>query len=163
MKHILIPTDFSIQSLQLAEQAISSLPAAKLNITLFHAFYLPYSEFELLLRDRKKPYTELLTDSFRQACKQLKDKHSKKIQKISFNFLEGSTAALFRHFADANEIDLIFLPDHYQFKPVHKLSVDPVPLFKKSGVKIISEAVKVQTEKVVVAEQVPAAEWAIAG
>lgn len=162
MKHILIPTDFSIQSLQLAEQAVSSLPATKLNITLFHAFQLPYSEFELLLRDRKKPYTDLLTDNFRQACKQLKDKHSKKIQKISFNFLEGSTAALFRHFADANEIDLIFLPQHYHFKPVHKLSVDPVPLFKKSGVKIINELVRLQPEEVLVQKELPA-DFAIAG
>lgn len=137
MTNILIPTDFTAASLQLAEKTIQALETKGCNIILFHAFELPTSEFDLLTR--RKPYTDLVTDSFRQACKQLKDQYPKAIQKICFKFMDGSSAPLFRNFADANDIDLIVCPDHYQYVSIHKLSVDPRPLFKKSGIKVIRE------------------------
>lgn len=139
MTNILIPTDFSTASLQLAEQAVQALEIKAANIILFHAFEMPDSEFDLLVPGRKKPYTNLMTDDLRHACKQLKEQYPKNIQKICFKFMEGSTVNLFRNFVDANEVDLIVCPDHYNYKPVHKLSVDPRALFKKSGIKVIRE------------------------
>ncbi len=139
MTNILIPTDFTAASLQLAEQAIQALEVRGCNIILFHAFELPTSEFELLAPGRRKPYADLMTDGFRQACKQLKDQYPRAIQKICFKFMEGSGTPLFRNFADANDIDIIVCPDHYQYVSIHKLSVDPRPLFKKSGIKVIRE------------------------
>ncbi len=53
--------------------------------------------------------------------------------------MEGSSAPLFRNFVDANEIDIIVCPDHFQHVPVHKQSVDPRPLFKKSGIRVLRE------------------------
>ncbi|MFT3681509.1 MAG: universal stress protein [Ferruginibacter sp.] len=139
MTNILIPTDFTAASLQLAEQAVQALEVNKATIILFHAFELPASEFDLLVPGRKKPYADLVTDSFRQACKQFKEQYPGAVQKICFKFMEGSSARLFRNFVDANEIDLIIFPDHYHYVSIHKLSVDPGPLFKKSGVKVIRE------------------------
>ncbi|RYD81409.1 MAG: universal stress protein [Sphingobacteriales bacterium] len=149
MTNILIPTDFSSASIKLAEQALQTVNVNSVNIVFFHLFELPYSEFELLDPSRKKPYAHVMTDSFRQSCKQLKDQHSKAINKICFKFLEGNSAPLFRNFIDANEIDMIFCPDHYLFTAVHKLSADPRPVFKKSGVNIIREQVAAQTETVI--------------
>lgn len=137
MTNVLIPTDFSNASFQLAKQAILSLNGRKLNITMFHAFEMP-DPFELLDRCRKKPYQDLVNESFRQNCKQLKDQFPDQVQKICFNCMEGNTAAMFRNFAEANEIDFIIYPEHYQFIPANKISVDPGPLFKKSGIKLIT-------------------------
>jgi len=148
MTNILIPTDFTATSLQLAVQAIQALDAKNANIILFHAFEMPDSEFELLAPHRPKPYTGQFTDVFRQECKQLKDQYPKAIQKICFKWMEGSGAGLFRNFIDANEIDVIYCPDHYQYKPIHKLSVDPRPLFKKSGIRVLREVIT-QKETVV--------------
>jgi len=139
MTNIIIPTDFNAASFQLAEQALQALEGRSVNIILFHAFELPTSEFDLLMSGRKKPYQDLLTESFRQSCKQLKDQYPKTVQKICFKFMDGSSAALFRNFVDANEVDLIICPEHYRFIPAHKLSVDPRPLFKKSGITVIQE------------------------
>lgn len=147
MTNILIPTDFSANSVKLAEQALQAVNVNSANIVFFHLFELPYSEFELLDPSRKKPYADVMTDAFRQRCKQLKEQHSKSIQKICFKFLEGNSAPLFRNFVDANEIDMIYCPDHYIYQPVHKLSADPRPVFKKSGVNIIRE--KAATETVI--------------
>ena len=140
MTNILVPTDFTSSSLQLAVQAIQSIDARNINILLFHAFEMPSSEFELLDPYRQRPYAGLITDSFRQECKQLKEKYSTVLGKINFRCMEGSTVPLFRNFINANEIDLIYCPEHYQFKPVHKRSIDPRPLFKRSGTKVVKEA-----------------------
>jgi len=139
MTNILIPTDFTPASLQVAEQAIQVFDIKCATITLFHAFELPTSEYELLTPARRKPYADLMTDQFRNACRQFKEQQGKRVAAIHFRFMEGSTAKLFRNFVDANEIDLIICPDHYNYIPVHRTSVDPRPLFKKSGVKIIRD------------------------
>ncbi len=149
MTNILIPTDFSTASVKLAEQALQTVNVNSVNIIFFHLFELPYSEFELLDPARKKPYANAMTDSFRQSCKQLKEQHSRSIGSVCFKFLEGNSAPLFRNFADANEIDMIYCPEHYSFTPVHKLSADPRPVFKKSGISIIREQVVAQTGTVV--------------
>lgn len=139
MTNILIPTDLTAASLQLAERAIQGLQPRNANIILFHAFDLPYSEYDLLVPGRRKPYADAMNDSFRQACKQLKDQHLKAVQKVFFKYMEGSTARLFRNFIDANEVDLIVCPDDYQFVPIHKTSIDPRPLFRKSGVRVVRD------------------------
>ncbi|MFT3980468.1 MAG: hypothetical protein QM687_08365 [Ferruginibacter sp.] len=151
MTNILVPTDFSAASVKMAEQALQAVNVRSANIIFFHLFELPYSEFELLNPVRKKPYADAINDGFRQSCKQLKDQHPKTIQKICFKFLEGNSAPLFRNFVDANEIDFIYCPDHYVFKQIDPLSADPLPVFKKSGIKVIREEAIAQpvTETVV--------------
>lgn len=139
MTNILIPTDFSPASVKLAEQALQAVNVNTVNIVFFHLFELPYSEFELLDPSRQKPYAHVMTDSFRQSCKQLKEQYPRSIQKICFKFLEGNSTPLFRNFVEANEIDMIYCPDHYQYRPVHKLSVDPRKVFSKCGINIIRE------------------------
>jgi Universal stress protein family len=139
MTNILIPTDFSPASVKLAEQALHAVNVNTVNIVFFHVFELPYSEFELLNPSRPKPYSHLNLESFRQSCKQLKEQYPRSIQKISYQVLEGDSRPLFRNFIESNEIDMIFCPDHFVFKPVHKRSVNPTTLFKKSGIPVIGE------------------------
>ena len=155
MTNILIPTDFTAATLQLAEQAVLALETKNATIILFHAFELPTSEYELLAPGRSKPYANLVTDNFRQLCKQFKDQHSKAVNKICFKFMEGSSAPMFRNFVDANEIDLIVCPDHYQYTSVHKQSVDPTPLFKKSGIRVLRELGKRKRETIYQAMEMP--------
>lgn len=137
MTNILIPTDFSITSVKMAEQAVNELNCTSANIILFHAFSLPSSPFDLLVRNRHKPYFDLITDSFRQACKLVREQNMQTINKIQFKCMEGSTNALFRNFVDANEIDVIFCPEYYQYKKIHALSLDPRSFFRKSGIKLV--------------------------
>lgn len=109
----------------------------------------PITEFELLDASRRKPYADAMNDAFRQACKQLKDQNLKAVQKVFFKYMEGGTARLFRNFVDANEIDLIVCPDDYTFTKIHPLSVDPRPLFRKSGVRVVRELTPRRKEVVV--------------
>jgi len=138
MTNILIPTDFTPAGFQMTAQAIERFKGRKLNIMLFHAFEMP-DAFDLLDRNRPKPYHNLLTETFRQSCRQIKEQYPKEVHKIAFNCMEGNSASMFRNFVEAHEIDCIVCPGSYRFVPANKKSVDPLPLFRKSGVRMVSD------------------------
>jgi hypothetical protein len=140
MKNILIPTDFSPSSLRLVEAALKTEGYNRCNVILFHAFDLPSNPFDMLRNGAKDPAATLLTEEFRLACKQLKDEYGRQVGKIVIKTMQGSTRSLFRHFLDANDIDLIFCPDTYLYSKVHERSLDPLPFFGKCGVPVIRKS-----------------------
>lgn len=139
MRNVLIPTDFSVASLELADKTAQSLEGESINIILFHAFEIPAFESDLYDIRGKLPYAELVTEGFRNVCKRVKLQHPKTIHSIIIRHLYGSTAAVFRNFVDANDIDLIVCPDFFVYQSVHPGSVNPVPLFQKGGVPLMKE------------------------
>ncbi|MES2776176.1 MAG: hypothetical protein V4722_18505 [Bacteroidota bacterium] len=141
MTNVLFPTDFNAASLTMIGNAIKN-GSEKMNIVLFHAFELPSSPFDLLTGSYKTPVVQLMNESFRQACKQLKDEYPRLINKITVTPMHGDTVALFRNFIDANDIDMICCPVDYFFKKAHKNSVDPRPLFKKSSLPVVKQLVE---------------------
>lgn len=145
MRNVLIPTDFSIASLQLVERTVAVLDDQTANIILFHAFDMTSNAPDKLGNGTRVPYAHLLTDEFRNACKRIKTANPKVIQNIHVRHLYGTTVPVFRNFIDANDIDMIICPDHFVFKPVTQQSVNPVKLFKKSGIPVITELARKRT------------------
>lgn len=139
MRNVLIPTDFSVASLELADKTAQSLEGESLNIILFHAFEIPFFASDVFDLRGKLPYADLVTEAFRNACKRVKLQHPKTIRSIVIRHQYGNSAAVFRNFVDANDIDLIVCPDFYVFQSVHTGSVNPVPLFPKGGVPLMKE------------------------
>lgn len=140
MRNVLIPTDFSVESLAMVDKTAQTLDGESLNIILFHAFEIPFYVSDIFaIRDKKLPYADLVTEAFRNACKRSKLQYSKTIRSIAIRHLYGSTNAVFRNFVDANDIDLIVCPDHYLFQPVQKDSVNPESMFRKAGVPLLKE------------------------
>lgn len=148
MANLLIPTDFTPASLRLAAQAVKTLNQP-VNIILFHAFDLPFY-YQDLVRGEKEPFLDMLTDSFRQSCKQLKEQFPGLIGKISFRYMRGNSNSLFRNFAEANDIDMIACPHQYDYIKIHPLSLNPVGFFKKSGIPMLQEFQPLpSTEKII--------------
>lgn len=149
MRNVLIPTDYSLASLELVEKTVQSLQHQNLNIILFHAFEIPFFASDIIGNNGKLPYRDIITDLFRNGCKRLKEQYPKSIQNVLLRHLYGNTPAVFHNFCDANEIDLIVFPEGYVFTPVHPQSVNPAPLFRKAGIpllKTFTPAKKVQQE-----------------
>lgn len=136
MTNILIPTDFSAASLKMAEQAVRFLNR-EVNVILFHAYEMPayYQDF---FRSTP-PYAGMLNDAFRRECKQLKEQYPRLISRISFQYMQGNTAAIFRNFAEAHEIDLIICPADYTYKKIHERSLNPIPLFRRSRITMVQD------------------------
>lgn len=138
MRNVLIHTDFSAASFDLVEKVIHTMGGQVLNITLFHAFQMPFFVSDLI-RNQRQPYHDLLTDAFRNNCKQIKQQYPRQVNSIVFRHLYGNTPAVFRHFVDANDIDLIVYPELYEFIQVHPDSVNPDRMFKKSRVPLLRQ------------------------
>lgn len=129
MNTLLIPTDFTAASVQLAAKAIRTINK-KADIVFFHAFQLPFYYNDTL--SSQPPYMELMNDRLRKACRQLKDQYPELVGSVSFRFMRGDTNALFRNFLEANNITMIVCPLDYQYKKVHADSINPVGFFKRS-------------------------------
>lgn len=134
MNNLLIPTDFTPASVQLAARALKALNK-KSNIVFFHAFQMPYFLNDLLTNE--PPYLELMNDRLRQACRNLKEQYPELTGTITFKFMRGDTNALFRNFIDANDITMIVCPKEYVYEKVHKDSINPTGFFKRSKLPVM--------------------------
>ncbi len=148
MANILIPTDFTPASLQWADRYLRGEEQQRNNLVLFHAFDLPSSPYDLLAA--KDPAFELMTEAFRAACVQLKEKHGNAIDRIVVRCMTGNTRALFRNFIDAQDIDLIYCPDDYLFTRVHARSLDPTSFFRHAGVPLVKTTARRREDSFVI-------------
>lgn len=139
MTTILIPTDFTLQSLNMVKDVASGFRGQRLNIVLFHALYMPTDVHDLLFLSPKVPH-EKITEEFRHACTVIKKKNNEVITQIIFRHMYGSTNAVFKNFIEANKIDAIFMPEHIVLKRAFDNSVELRPLFKKAAIPFITEA-----------------------
>lgn len=150
MKKILVPTDYTQRSIDLAARAAKAIDT-KIDIYLFHAFEMPDS----LMDAMTNTHHNLITEELRVQCKRIKGQNAN-INHISFRALHGTTSVAFRNYAEANEIDLIVLPPEYKFIPVVNKSVNPLHMFRKSGIPILSDLTPIVKEKQVVAKHAAA-------
>lgn len=157
MRNVLIPTDFSIESLRLAEQTLEALDDQTMTITLFHAFDINGFAPDMLGSSRRLPYGHLLTDAFRIACKKLKENYPQTLQSIHVRHMYGNNNAVFRNFIDAHDIDMIVYPPNYVFNAITPQSINPGSLFEKSGIPLISN---LRRKRTVVYSAAPLAETA---
>ncbi len=140
MKTILIPTDFSLQSLNIIKNATSYFAGEKLNVVLFHALHTPTDIQDLLFINPLAPQ-EKITEEFRHACAALKKRHSPIITGITFKSMYGNTAAVFRNFIEANGIDCIYMPEHVMLRSVYQDSVELRSLFKNATIPFITNTI----------------------
>ncbi len=138
MKNVLIPTDFTIKSLNQVKHAVALLPENYLNITLFHVLQTSDSIGDLLLFSKRRlRYYDQISDDFNEACEILKNKYRTQISRLHTTFLFGSSAAVFSNFLEGNHIDLVFLPVDYTFRQFTRESIDPVKMIRRSSCKIV--------------------------
>ncbi|GAA0534146.1 hypothetical protein [Chitinophaga japonensis] len=148
MKNILIPTDFSIRSLELVKAAVHANINERMNILLFHCFKMSDNIQELMMLSRRMKDYEHISDEFRAVCAQLQDRYPARINSIKVECFYGSTLAVFKNYLYGNDISLIVYDEQYRFEKVNKSSIDPLNIIKKSGCELLP--LTINTEKVTV-------------
>jgi hypothetical protein len=137
MKTLLIPTDFTQQSIQGIPALVHQYYPEKVNIVLVHMLKITDSLSELLMLSRRSVEYRHIPDNFYTRCSELQNKHSHLINHIAINFFYGSTIAVFSNYLEANEVDAIVRPhDNYQL--LFKNSIDPKTMISKCSIKIIA-------------------------
>lgn len=127
---ILIPTDFSIESLNLFKYAAQHAQEP-LNIVLVHGLHLSDSIFDLLFKTRSESIEKLSNPDFEDACRILHNKYVSRINSFRIEIFSGVTQCAFQNFLEGNRITEILIPKSYQLRLTGK-SFDLLPYLKSS-------------------------------
>jgi len=136
MKTLLIPTDFTQQSIQSIPSLVQGYYPEKVNIVLVHMLKITDNISELLMLSRRSVEYRQIPDNFYIRCREIEKKHSHIINNIAITFFYGSTVAVFNNFLEANEVDVI-VAAHDNYQLLFKNSIDPELLFSKCDTAII--------------------------
>ena len=129
MKNILVPTDFSLQSLSIIHDIVSK-ESERVKIHLFHMVLIPNDLTDLLFL-RKSHLHAQVPDNFREAIQLLRNKYQKQVAKIDFSFYYGSRASVVSSIIESNNIDRVYMLANYQYKQPLPSSVNIMPLVEK--------------------------------
>ena len=111
-KKILIPTDFSVQSLNILKSILSNNSSkTRLDIILIHGFRLSDSIMDLLFYSKHQQISALTTSEFKEACGVIKNKYDSQINSLTIELFSGFNVSAFNNYLEANKIDEIFISD----------------------------------------------------
>jgi len=150
MKNILIPSDFSVQSLACIKHLPAQFSDDRISILLVHVFLLTDSINDLMLLSRRNKDYDHISPAFRNRCMELEREYRERIHSIRVECFYGCTAAVFRNYLEGHRIDRIVYPQHYQFRKLGKESVDPARLIANCG-----WAVQVLDQEIWAVEEAP--------
>ena len=130
-KTILIPTDFTIESLKfLVEAAESAQSNTPINVVFIHCERLQDSIIDLLFYSKRELIDSLKTPQYIDACKAILNKYPTVIHSIRFEVFTGHNQRAFENFLEGNRIDEILMPKKYILQ-LRKNSFDPLPFFQR--------------------------------
>ena len=131
MKHILIPTDFTIASLKAVQAAVGAYEGEQLKITLFHL--LEPNDIGSLFRSMRNKHYEMVTDDFNEACQILHNRHSTAISAMHIKFGFGTTVRYIENFLEGLKVDTIVHCGDIYLQETSPRSVAMLPLLLRSG------------------------------
>ncbi|MDC6386507.1 hypothetical protein D2V93_05395 [Flagellimonas taeanensis] len=152
-KKILIPTDFSVKSLELVRKAIVETGDQPLEIVLLHGTILSNSITDLLFFSKTRLVRELQSKEFVEACTVLKNKYPAKIHSLYVEVITSNSSAYIKNFVDATQISEIFVPPHGVLNFKGAKGFDTLPLFPKCGVPCFYLDQEKQTEGEIVGKK----------
>jgi hypothetical protein len=145
MKTIIIPSDFSMESFQVAETIVRN-SKEPVRIFFIHLFRVADDIQDLLFSNYRKKEYEFVSAEFRQECEMLKNLYPEIVKNIKIEFFYGNKLAVFKNFLDYNQADYIAYSKTYGIPKLSKSSIDALPVMMKCGLPLIdSEAINSST------------------
>jgi hypothetical protein len=133
MKHILIPTDFSLRSLNIVRYAVDYFQHEKLRVTMLHFLEMPDSISDLLLMPRDTSFFKLETPEFREGKSILLNRFANQIAEVRTDFFVGDSKRQFKNYLEHQKIEKIVQPQNYEINLISKRSYDPAKLIWRTG------------------------------
>jgi len=134
MKHILIPTDFSIKSLNTVHAVLQSHHSEEqLKITLFHLLDTPADISALMFRSMRNKHYEMVSEDFAEACEILQNRYRSVIKSMHIKFGFGNSVSYVRNFLEGEGVSAVAYSSDMKLARPSKKSIDVIPLLKKTG------------------------------
>ncbi|MEJ1237054.1 hypothetical protein WBG78_02935 [Chryseolinea sp. T2] len=126
MQHVLIPTDFTIESLNLVKAA-ATMNARPKRIILFHSIELSdFSITELLFFSKAAFIESISNKDFITASKIIHNRYASTIRDVEMDLFTGRGQRAFENFVEGNQVELILAPEAYTFRMPSDRSVNPM-------------------------------------
>ena len=109
MEKILIPTDFTEESLQLIEFALLNFTSDKIDIVLVHGYRIP--DIDIRHYSPNKVLSRLCSGNFSRTLRNLANEHQDRINNIRIQLYTGCNSLVFNEFLRENEISASVLPN----------------------------------------------------
>lgn len=132
---VLIPTDFSMDSIESLRSLLLFQKEQKMRVLLIHGVHLGNSITELLFFDQKELKYEMAGRRFLNALENLEEELHNYVDDIQILFFTGATQSNFNHFVEANGIDRIIIPSEGAFDWSDRRSINIVPYLQKANVR----------------------------
>ncbi|MEH6679912.1 MAG: hypothetical protein V7724_05155 [Sediminicola sp.] len=110
MQHILIPTDFTVDSLEILTIALEGEKSQNLNITLVYGAHLSSSITDLLFFSKSSFIEKLQEPDFNEALAIIRNKYADRINSLRMDLFLGRTHGGFRDFVERNGITKVYIP-----------------------------------------------------
>lgn len=132
---LLIPTDFSVGSLVLAQRALEKSDSeAPVNVLLVHGYSLSNGITDLLFLSSSRILESLNTSAFSEAIEILKNKYASKIDTFKTDLFFGGTQAAFNNYVEAKRVEKAYVADGYRVQSPSRSSFDVTPYILKSKI-----------------------------
>ncbi len=132
MKKILVPTDFSVKSLKLAEYAFKLYYQQIIHLILVHPYRMPLSDSELYDFSPRKIVSELESDEFQRARNELVQRFYVNIGSIQMELFTGLNALAFQNFTESLKVRTAVVPQKGFLDFSHTTTFDLLPLIQKN-------------------------------
>jgi len=129
----LIPTDFTVESLNTLKLVLKNNTASSFEIILLHPFSLGDSISDLLFYAPRKLLRERQTEEFSSALAILKNRYESSILTITIEAFHSLGLQALKNFVQAQGITHIYLPGSYQLSK-NNAGLDIVPILKKTTI-----------------------------
>lgn len=107
MKVILIPTDFSVKSLNVLTQGLNQ-EQDDVQIVFCYEYNLSSSITDLLFFSKQKKLQSLISDKFSNALEITRNSYAPKIKGMEFDFFYGGNKQAFKNFLEAKKVDQVW-------------------------------------------------------
>ena len=137
MKKVIIPTDFTVESLQLIEYAILNFPKRKLDITLVYGFKLPDTKWGLVHFSERGEIKKLTTEAYANAKNVFEREHSDAIGRLDIKLFTGCNSMAFQNFIELLDVHDAIVPTGNFLNFNNSKCFDPTRFIRKSIVNVI--------------------------
>lgn len=135
-KTILIPTDFTVNSLNVLKSIlIQNEEKQTYNVILLHGMSLSDSIRDLLFFSKSKQIDSLTNPEFEEAYEVIRNKFDSQISSLRIDLFTGYNLSAFNNYLEGNKVEQIFISDK---KPVltNKNSFDLSRFIEKCQVEV---------------------------
>jgi len=138
MKKILIPTDFTVDSLVLLKNALNTCKGQKLDVVLAYGAHLDSAICDLLFYSKKNHIQKLTNKEFNEGKAILTNRYKDQINSLSIELFIGTTQSAFMSFVEGLNISQIYATHNNQDLQINqKTGFCLYKYFKKSDLDFV--------------------------